>query len=186
MFRSIALAASTVLVSGAAAAAPITYNATLSNGVPVTGTISDTNTASDPVGAQYYRFFANAGSEVTVIGSRLDANYDMAFWLFQGEFADTDEFGGSFDSGDAGYIDFADDEIPHPGPFGDPQSIFTAATSGFYTVAVTNFASGDSENGFFSFELVARGIQNVPEPGSLFLAGLGLLGLAGLRRARAS
>lgn len=165
-------------------ASPISYNQNLQDGVPVVGQISDANTETNPVGAQYYSFFAIAGSSVTVIGDRLEGAYDMAFWLFQGLFNDTNAFGGSFDATDAGFIAFGDDEDSAniAGPFGDPRETFVAPSTGYYTVAVTDFASGASGDGVYDYQLVARGIQNVPEPASLGLIGLGLFGVAAMRR----
>lgn len=92
---------------------PIVYTATLFDNVPVIGTISQPNgQPSNPVGAVYYSFYANAGAPVTVIGRRLSGPYDMAFWVFAGLFSDTDAFGPSFGSNDPGYIDFGDDQLP--------------------------------------------------------------------------
>jgi hypothetical protein len=170
-----------------AGAVPITYLDTLSSGVPVFGT-NDQAPANqnNPVGADYYQFFATSGSAVTVTGIRLAGFYDMSFWLFSGLFTDTDDFGASFDSGDAPFADFADDELfpAIPGPFGDPQSVFFAPATGWYTVAVTNFlsASGGPPN---PYSLVAGGVDNVPEPGTLLLIGSGLAGLAMRRRRQA-
>lgn len=164
-------------------AVPIIYTATLYDGVPVAGTIYQPNgQPSNPVGAVYYSFFANAGASVTVTGARLSGPYDMAFWVLQGLFADTDVFGGDLAS--LGYIDIGDDELPPnlPGPFGDPRSTFIAPSTGFYTVAVTNFASGGTPP--YDFLLTATGISEaaIPEPGTLGLAAIGLLALLAIRR----
>jgi hypothetical protein len=53
--------------------------------------------------------------------------------------------------------------------------------TGFYTVAVTNFASGldAGPNGLFEFQLTATGIQNVPEPASIAVWTMLLLTVAG-------
>ncbi len=165
------------------AAAPITYAGILSDGVTVVGSISQPNDqSSNPDGAVYYAFYANAGASVTVTGRRLDGPYDMSFWVLQGLFTDTDVFGD--DLSNLGYIDFGDDDLPPniPGPFGDPQVTFNAPATGFYTVAVTNYASNGTPP--YSFDLTATGISGaaIPEPAALALTGFGLLALGILRR----
>jgi hypothetical protein len=173
-----------VLFCGQAIAVPITYEDTLSDGVTVAGVNNQpAGEESNPVGAEYYRFFANAGSNVTVWGDRLAGHFDMSFWIFQGVYADTSDFGAAFPGAQgANLIDFGDDDDPPniAGPFGDPRSVFVAPVTGFYTIAVTNFLSNAGPPN--PFELTATGIVNVPEPGTALLIGLGLAGFAFARR----
>ncbi len=164
-------------------AVPITYGSNLYNGIPVVGTIHQPNgQPSNPIGAVYYWFFADAGSSVTVTGTRLSYHYDMSLWVFSGLYSDTSAFGTNFSTAHPGYITFGDDEIPSPGPYGDPLVTFSAPSTGFYTVAVTNFASSGVPP--YEFQVVATGVSAIPEPQTWGLLALGLAALALRRRYR--
>jgi PEP-CTERM motif-containing protein len=182
--RVIALAAGlalTVLV-GTAQAVPIVYSGNITPYVPVVDVINQAaGNQSNPVGAEYWSFYATAGTPVEVIGDRLDGGFDMSYWIFQGTFADTAVFGASFDAGDPGYLFFGDDQDPPniPGPFGDPHFNFVAPVTGYYTIAVTNFLSSGQPP--YDFQL---NVLTTPEPGSMILLGTGLASLAGVARRR--
>jgi hypothetical protein len=183
--RILILMAVVVAVAAQAQAAPIVYLGTLDNGVPAAGVNNQApGNFSNPNGADYWQFYATAGDLVTVFGDRQAGHYDMSFWIFAGTFGDTTDFGASFDASDPGFIAFGDDQDPPniAGPFGDPRSVFNAPITGFYTVAVTNFAS--NANPPNPYELTARGISTVPEPASMLLLGSGVTSLIAARRRR--
>lgn len=180
------------LYAGQAAAVPILYNdPPLANGVARAGVNNQTvGNQSSPIGAEYFRFFANAGSNVTVDGDRSAGHYDMSFWVFSGTFTDTNDFSGGsssgFDISDPGFIALGDDQQDPaiPGNFGDPFTPFIAPVTGFYTVAVTNSLSSAGPPN--PFTLTANSIVNdVPEPGTLLLVGVALAGLGFAARRRA-
>jgi len=162
---------------------PIIYNPDLTADCTLyQGSISQDNEEyANPVGAEYFRFWGEQGKVYCVTGHRLDDPYDMSFWVFEGQFADTTDFdggfAGGFDASDPGWIDFADNEIPHPGPFSDPFSMFTATTTGWHSIIVTNFDSEGVPPYGFTLE-----ICECPEPSTFLLVLSAGLGLAVRRR----
>lgn len=164
-----------------ASATPITYDGTLTSGVPMSGVNTQPfNSFDDPEGADYWQMFLPAQAIVSIKGRRTAPHYDMALWVFSGLFTNTTQFGGLFDQFTPGFIARFDDEILVPGSFfGDPGGVFTATVAGFYTFVVTNGLSDlDPPN---PYQLQA---DIVPEPASLVLVGAGLIGMARALRLR--
>jgi hypothetical protein len=175
-----------VALAARSEAAPIVYHGQLQPGVPVLGiNTQGTSNQSNPVGADYWQFYAVAGANVSIDGDRQAGHYDMSFWVLFGTFADTNDLGATFDSGDSSFTLFADDDTGPAigGPFGDPLANFIAPSTGFYTVAVTNFLSGAAPPN--PYQLTAAGVTAaVPEPASMFLLGSGITSLIAARRRR--
>ena len=121
------------------------------------------------------------GTPVSVIGRRESGHYDMAFWILQGLYADDSAFGPLFDSGDASFTLFGDDEAGAEcaGALRDPRAAFVAPATGYYTLAVTNFLSEAPPPNLYSLE--ARGIT-LPEPATVLLVGVGTVAHTRTRR----
>ena len=133
--------------------APEEYTGALVPGTSATGQVSALGLpgSSDPTLSDYWLFEANAGDSVTIEVHRNEHDLDPSFWIFEGVVDEVD-LGPTIDFSDPGVIDFADDEIPHPGPFGDPHLTFTAPSTGLYTAIVTNYASGPDHGGDGQFD----------------------------------
>ena len=172
-------------------AAPITYTGVLFDSVTALGDIPTTGsfTSASDTFSDYWSFSGTSGDLFSLIGLRLEGAFDMAFWVFEGIYADDSAFGVSLDSSDLGFLAFGDDQIPHPGPFGDPFVSFALPSTGQYTVIVTNFFSGaDDGDGLFPYQLTATGVSAIPLPAAfpLLLVGIGAIGLVGRRSRRKS
>lgn len=110
--------------------------------------------SANPDHSDFWYVNLEAGTVVTIRVDRIEAALDPALFVFQGAIDDPlDYFGTSIDFGsEDGYIGFADDQIPHPGPFGDPLFTFTVPETGLYTLIVTNYLSGGDHGGDFEFD----------------------------------
>jgi hypothetical protein len=175
-----------------AAADPVTYEGTLTSGVSGIGSVPLSSTVTDATQADYWRFWATAGDSVSVITERLDIGMDPSHHVYSGVYALTTDVGLTNGTNNLGngtnLIDFGDDELADPGPWGDPLSEFVAPVTGWYTVAVTNFlGSGDGgANEVYDYEITVRGITGspVPEPTFLALLACGAFGVGLSRRRR--
>ena len=96
MIKALAVATAILLGSWSqlAQAVPITYLGTLQSGVPVSDSVP-VGGPSNPLVADYWQFTLAEDAQVTITGHRLEAGLDLAFYVYRGTHADTDEFGGS-------------------------------------------------------------------------------------------
>jgi hypothetical protein len=176
-----------------AAADPISYEGVLEGGVTAYGELPD-GKVYDLRDADFWAFWANAGDNVTVIAERIDQELDPTLWIYKGIYAVTTDpniaGGNNFFQPSPYFIDMADDEIPND-PFGDPLSYFVAPSTGWYTVAVTEWGSGALPNdGEWHYKITVRGIGDtpaaVPEPTLLALLTCGICGVVVSRRRKAA
>jgi len=147
----------TLTINGAdEAAVPEISEGNLEAGSSAIGSVAQAGffNSANPDHSDFWYVQLEAGTVVTIQVDRIEAALDPALFVFQGAIDDPlDYFGTSIDFGsEEGYIGFADDEIPHPGPFGDPLFTFTVPETGLYTLIVTNYLSGGDHGGDFEFD----------------------------------
>ena len=177
-----------------AAADPISYDGALPNGGGTVPGAIGAGDYDDARTADYWRFWATAGDNVTVLVERVDSALDPSQWIYSGLYSDTTDplLAGPDHMFDATstFIDVADDEMSDPGPVGDPRAAFIAPLTGWYTVAVTEFLSGGlpTDDGDYDYEITVRGNTGspVPEPTLLALLICGACGVTLSRRRKSA
>lgn len=184
MIRSVLLVS---IVAAAGANAQIAPLGNLTNGATQVGTVSSASTTTSPSLWDWWIFQANAGDSITIEVDRLVAALDPVSAAWQGN-ATGAAFGNFVDifSSGAGFpqVGFGDDEDPAfvpGGPWADPLYGFVAPTTGWYTVAVSSFASNPPPQEGYRYQITVTG-STVPAPAGM--AALGLLGLVVARRRR--
>lgn len=184
-FRILAAAAAAACLAAvvsASHAAEIVYSGDLSTSAaaPSTGTVGGFGWfLDDGARVNFWRVFATAGEQITLIGNRLSPNLDLALSVYQGTTtADASAFRSDASWGGMTYLLSLDDEAAPAvgGAFGDPYGVFTATVTGYYTVAIGG-GSGSTDAGFYAYNL-----QAVPEPSAAVLLALGLGGVLAARR----
>jgi hypothetical protein len=162
---------STLILSQAAQAAPITY-IPLPNGltIPVSPLVPGDNTDT-PANWSYFSIAGIAGDTVTITGLRTNLELDPAFGVWNGLEPDTSNYTDIFSNSlNYSILDSADDEIPSPGPYGDPTATFTLPSTGSYAVAFASFLS-DPPTAPFTYTIQVSGLSSSPVPGPLPLFG---------------
>jgi len=179
-----------------AQAIPIFYLGDLLSGESGFGsTTGDSWFTDDGTSVGFWSFFASTGDTVTIEGHRLDIGLDTVLSLYRGvTAADQSEFSNTSDFGGITFLAFADDEIPNPGPFGDPHLDYGITDTGDYTIAIGGFFSS-SPSADYRYRLdiegnsarPRRGEEDpnaIPEPASMLLLGSGLASMACFRKKR--
>lgn len=170
-----------------AEAAAVGFRGTLVNGVTQNDTVLPDDNADNPAGWSFWRFFGTAGDTATVTVRRLVGDLDPALGVWFGTEADTSNYSSLFDDGlTTTLVASADDELPAAiaGPFGDPEAMFTLDQTGFYTVAVSSYASNFA-SGPLPYSITLTGASATPVPTPALLPGLIGLGLGVLRKRKA-
>jgi hypothetical protein len=166
------------LVFSPAFAVPITYEGSLALGVPGTGQVGGTGWLDEDASqVDFWRFVVPTGGlRVTIQGTRLNANLDPVLSVYAGvTSADTSLFRSEASWGGLTFIGVADDEIPNPGPGGDPLFTSGLLPASTYTVAIGGFLSAGA--GPYPYSIVVAAAA-IPTPGTLLLLIASLVALA--------
>jgi hypothetical protein len=175
---------------------PIFYEGTLDFG-PVFGSVNGANANCGLCGygsidaLDFWSFTGIAGQQIIITGTRLDANLDLAFAVYQGITAVDDSVRIGLpifaDPGPLGLpiLAVGDDDIPYPGgPYGDPRVALILPATGQYTVAVSGGIGilGDPASAYIlALEPGELLVEEAPEPSTILLLVTGLAAAAGIR-----
>ncbi|MEQ8846604.1 hypothetical protein [Botrimarina sp.] len=184
-------AALAVLVGPIAHAAPIIYenpilipDTTGADAVVGTGLVTPRGVL-DPTAWDFWLLVGNAGDRVEVSVDRIDSALDPIFSIWDAVEFDTNAFTDIFsNSANATLLATGDDEVPNPGPFGDPLATVTFTAPALYIIAVADV--GDASNANpptpeLRYQINVRSVP-IPEPVGAALAALAVGGLAIVRR----
>lgn len=180
--RSAIAALAAVCCVSAATAAPVAYQGTFASGVAVAGSVGGTSWIDETATSMdFWRFSGLAGQQVNIGVTRGVLAFDPVFSLYFGTTnADEALFLNDADWGGLLFLTVRDDEVPSAGPGGDPALVsYILPFSGLYTVAIGGFDSDTS--GPYPYSALFT-IQAVPEPGTVALIAVGLIGVGWLRR----
>jgi hypothetical protein len=179
----------------------VPYEGVLENGIAQYGDIPQSPSAGpgNALYADYWMFWATAGDVVTVEVKRQQPELDPAFYLYDKTFVWTTGTGisdgtNNLENG-THLINFSDDEMPPAGgvgPWGDPHESFVAPLTGWYTVAIGEYASWSLPPGDYDYDYRVKvegntgrqGSSPFPEPALAALALCGICGVAVSRRRR--
>ncbi len=185
-----------LLTASAAMAAPIVYEGSIAPGTTVSGTVDGSVCGVCGEGTagtlDFWSFSGTAGDSITITGTRVDVNFDHSFGLYFGTTSADDSltaghafYGSDFDT--MSFLAFADDQISHAGPFGDPLlSGFSLAQTGIYTIVVGAASGQTAPNSAYQLTLEGPTPAAVPLPAGLALLLGGLGGLGILRRKKSA